>query len=67
MDTKLTRPSNCTHASGILASMSMTFDIDAGMGSYEGCAAAWTVCADGADAIEAASVAAIEVAMLLKL
>lgn len=60
----LTSPSIWIHVKGISASMSMAFDIEAGMASYVGAAgveAAW-----GAGR-EAASAAAMEVAAIFQL
>ena len=56
-------PSSCTHVRGISASMSMTFDMDAGMASYVGAGAAGAAEGAGRDAARAA---AMDVAAILR-
>lgn len=60
---RLTMPSSCTHVRGISASMSMTFDMDAGMASYVGAGAAGAAEGAGRDAARAA---AMDVAAILR-
>lgn len=58
----LTIPSSCTLDNGISASMSITFDMDAGMASYVGAAG---VAAAGAAGRDAARAAAMDVAAII--
>jgi len=51
-----TRPSSCTQVSGMSASMSMTFAIDAGIASYVGAGATATEDGTGRDAARAAAI-----------
>lgn len=51
----LTRPSSCIEVRGISASMSMTFDMEAGIASYEGAEGAGALWGAGRDAAIAAA------------
>lgn len=53
--TGLTSPSSCTLVTGISPSVSMTFDMEAGIASYVGAAGVGAACGAGSDAARVAA------------